>query len=111
MRQVVLCGQLTPSAGATAGFGMPIASIRGAQTNVRTFNAGYVTMRAGRPSAPESTMSPDAYAGFLKLWLTPTSKIPSSSLEIEAYLSYANEREPVRGITIRELDRITREAA
>lgn len=39
-------------------------------------------------------MSPDAYAGFLKLLLTPTSREPSLSAEVQAYLEYANEQEP-----------------
>lgn len=41
-------------------------------------------------------MSPDAYAGFLRLLLTPASRIPSISEEVEAYLRHANEREPVQ---------------
>jgi len=40
-------------------------------------------------------MSADAYAGFLKLWLTPSSKLPRMSHDVEAYLRYANKHEPL----------------
>lgn len=39
-------------------------------------------------------MDSDAYAGFLKLLLTPLSRVPSMSADIEAYLRYSNRREP-----------------
>lgn len=42
-------------------------------------------------------MDADAYAGFLKLLLTPTSRMPSIAGDIEAYMRYANDREPVVG--------------
>ena len=41
-----------------------------------------------------SEMNADAYAGFLKLWLTPPTREPKNSPELEAYLRYANERQP-----------------
>lgn len=40
-------------------------------------------------------MDADAYAGFLKLLLTPASQVPAMTEDVEAYLSYANRREPV----------------
>jgi len=40
-------------------------------------------------------MNPDAYAGFLKLWLSPFSRIPKPSPEIDAYIQYVDEREPL----------------
>lgn len=40
-------------------------------------------------------MSADAYAGFLKLWLTPAHKEPKMTSEVEAYLRHATEREPL----------------
>lgn len=40
-------------------------------------------------------MNEDAYAGFLKLWLTPGSRMPSASPELDAYLKHANKREPL----------------
>jgi hypothetical protein len=43
-----------------------------------------------------SRMSHDAYAGFLKLWLTPANRVPRQSPEVDAYLRHANEREPLQ---------------
>ena len=40
-------------------------------------------------------MSPDAYAGFLKLLLTPASRVPRPSAELDAYLAYLSAREPL----------------
>ena len=40
-------------------------------------------------------MSPDAYAGFLKLLLTPLHRVPEQSGDIDAYLQYATRREPL----------------
>jgi hypothetical protein len=40
-------------------------------------------------------MSADAYAGFLKLWLTPAHKAPEITPEVEAYLREASAREPL----------------
>ncbi len=36
-------------------------------------------------------MSPDAYAGFLRLLLTPLSREPLPSKELDAYLRYLAE--------------------
>ena len=41
------------------------------------------------------TMTPDAYAGFLKLLLTPGSSVPRPSADVDAYLRYASQREPL----------------
>jgi hypothetical protein len=59
-------------------------------------------------SAP---MSADAYAGFLKLWITPSRKTPASSPEIDAYLRYASERSPLSAISRRALGQLTEHAA
>jgi len=40
-------------------------------------------------------MSADAYAGFLKLWLTPSHKEPKMTTELEAYLRHASASEPL----------------
>ena len=40
-------------------------------------------------------MNADAYAGFLKLLLTPTSKEFEVTADVAAYLRYANTREPL----------------
>jgi hypothetical protein len=42
-----------------------------------------------------TAMSADAYAGFLKLWLTPSHKEPVMTPEVEAYLRHASAREPL----------------
>ena len=48
---------------------------------------------------PRSTDAPpmnaDEFAGFLRLWLTPASKLPKPSDDLEAYIAYAREREPL----------------
>lgn len=48
-------------------------------------------MKKHRP-AP---MSSDAYAGFLKLWLTPAHQEPKMTPEVEAYLRHASAAEPL----------------
>jgi hypothetical protein len=40
-------------------------------------------------------MNADAYAGFLRLLLTPATRVPKVTPELEAYFHYLNEREPV----------------
>jgi hypothetical protein len=42
-----------------------------------------------------SRMSPDAYVGFLKLWLTPPGAPAPSSPDVDAYLRHANEKAPL----------------
>jgi hypothetical protein len=49
---------------------------------------------SARPAKPLS-MSSDAYAGFLKLWLTPTHTLPPLTPDVTAYLGHANVREPL----------------
>jgi hypothetical protein len=66
--------------------------------------------KASRTSAG-ATMSPDAYAGFLKLWLTPSDTLPSRSPEIDAYLRHVSEREPLSEPCLRALGQITVRAA
>jgi hypothetical protein len=56
-------------------------------------------------------MSADAYAGFLKLWITPTDEIPPMSPEVDAYLRHANERDPLSATTRRILGLPTHNAA
>lgn len=48
-------------------------------------------MKKHRP-AP---MSADAYAGFLKLWLTPAHRDVAITPEVDAYLRHASAREPL----------------
>lgn len=56
-------------------------------------------------------MDADAYAGFLKLWLTPAHKLPSLDEEIRAYLRHVSEREPLGEASRRALGQPTRNAA
>jgi hypothetical protein len=56
-------------------------------------------------------MSPDAYAGFLKLWLTPAGELPPMTAEVDAYLQHANEREPLSEATRRAVGHPTKQAA
>ncbi|HEX2081635.1 MAG TPA: hypothetical protein VHG08_28285 [Longimicrobium sp.] len=65
-----------------------------------------------RSFAPKrAPMSADAYAGFLKLWLTPAHRLPEMTPEVEAYLRHANEREPLSDATREALGQPTRRAA
>jgi hypothetical protein len=53
------------------------------------------TMKTLTRTVKPARMSADAYAGFLKLLLTPSTREPSPSAEVDAYLRYANERSPL----------------
>jgi hypothetical protein len=59
-------------------------------------------MKKEHASKKAIAMTPDAYAGFLRLLLTPLSKVPPLTPDVEAYLRYANEREPVTSILVTE---------
>ena len=52
-------------------------------------------MNTKQPVVRTTRMSPDAYAGFLKLWLTPPGAADPNSADVEAYLSHVNRREPL----------------
>ncbi len=52
-------------------------------------------MRHQQRAAKSAPMSADAYAGFLKLMLTPISRVPEMTPDLEAYLQYLNQREPL----------------
>lgn len=56
-------------------------------------------------------MSAEAYAGFLKLWLTPASKVPQPSMEVDAYLRHVSSREPLSEESRRALGQIRVKAA
>lgn len=65
-----------------------------------------------RSYAPKrAPMSADAYAGFLKLWLTPAHKAPEMTPDVEAYLRHASEREPLSDTVRRALGQPTEKAA
>lgn len=56
-------------------------------------------------------MSADAFAGFLRLWLTPAGKAPRPSEEVDAYLAHVSERDPLPDSVRRILGRPTGRAA
>lgn len=62
-------------------------------------------------AAGKTEMSPDAYAGFLKLLLTPPSRLPAPSPEIDAYLAHLSRHEPLPDNVRRILGQPTVEAA
>ncbi len=62
-------------------------------------------------SPRRAPMSADAYAGFLKLWLTPAHKAPAITPEVEAYLHHANQQAPLNDESRRVLDQTLRKAA
>lgn len=61
-----------------------------------------------RAKAP---MSADAYAGFLKLFLTPSSKAPELSRDVQSYLRHVSEREPLSAATRKLIGQQTERAA
>jgi hypothetical protein len=61
-----------------------------------------------RTAAP---MSAEAYAGFLKLYLTPSSKLPRPTPEVKAYLRHVEQREPLSETARRALGLPTDNAA
>lgn len=56
-------------------------------------------------------MSNDAYAGFLRLLLTPAGREPVGSPEVDAYVDYLNAREPLSRETRRIIGRSNERAA
>jgi len=68
-------------------------------------------MKKNTRTAHAAPMNADAYAGFLKLWLTPVGKTPAVTPEVEAYLRYASEREPLSPAARRALGQPTDRAA
>ena len=61
---------------------------------------------------PRSTrMSADAYAGFLKLLLTPAGKVPRPSQDVDASLRHVNAVSPLSEATRRFIGQPTGRAA
>lgn len=56
-------------------------------------------------------MSNDAYAGFLRLLLTPSSKAVSMTQDVRAYLSYVEQCEPLSDIARIAMGQMTVQAA
>jgi hypothetical protein len=69
------------------------------------------TMKSATRTATRAPMSADAYAGFLKLLLTPASKPVTLSPDVEAYLAYSSAREPLSPAARRALGQPTNRAA
>lgn len=46
-------------------------------------------------NSQRAEMSPDAYAGFLRLLLTPNDRVPTPSPELDAYLAYRSDVDPL----------------
>ena len=61
--------------------------------------------------ANSAPMSADAYAGFLKLLLTPASKAPALEGDVEAYIRYVAEKEPLSATARRAIGQPTDRAA
>lgn len=68
-------------------------------------------MKTRNVASKPAPMDADAYAGFLKLWLTPAHRLPSLDEEIRAYLRHVSEREPLSDASRRALGQPTRKAA
>ena len=68
-------------------------------------------MNSASRTATRAPMSADAYAGFLKLLLTPASKPVVLSPDVEAYLAYASAREPLTSAARRALGQPAHRAA
>lgn len=68
-------------------------------------------MNTRNTASKTAPMDADAYAGFLKLWLTPSHKLPSLDDEVRAYLRHVSEREPLSDESRRVLGQPTRRAA
>jgi hypothetical protein len=67
-------------------------------------------MKSSR-TAKSAPMSADAYAGFLKLLLTPGGTPPRPSTDLDAYLRYASARSPLSADTRRALGQSAAQAA
>lgn len=62
-------------------------------------------------SRKKAPMSNDAYAGFLRLLLTPAGKEPLGASDVDAYIEYLNAREPLSRETRRIIGRSNEQAA
>jgi hypothetical protein len=62
-------------------------------------------------SRKKAAMSNDAYAGFLKLLLTPAGREPIGSSDVNAYIEYLNDREPLSKETRRIIGHANEQAA
>lgn len=56
-------------------------------------------------------MSSEQYAGFLKLWLTPASRVPAFTPEVRAYLRWVHEHAPLSAEALRAAGLPAKQAA
>ena len=78
----------------------------------RTGNANpHETMKSQRRSTQARSMTPDAYAGFIQLLLTPATRVPRESADLDAYLRYLSAAEPLSEASRMVLGQPTVEAA
>ena len=68
-------------------------------------------MKSQRRSTQPRSMTPDAYAGFIQLLLTPATRVPRESADLDAYLQYLSATEPLSERTRMILGQPTVEAA
>jgi hypothetical protein len=68
-------------------------------------------MKRQRRSTQGRSMSSDAYAGFLQLLLTPANRVPRETADLDAYLAYLGNSEPLSESTRWILGQPTKEAA
>jgi len=69
------------------------------------------TMKRNRVTADSGRMNHEEFAGFLRLWLNSPSRELRDSPEVNAYLRFAAEREPLSMISRRALGQTTERAA
>lgn len=68
-------------------------------------------MKSQRRRTQPRSMTPDAYAGFIQLLLTPAGRIPRESADLDAYLQYLSDAEPLSEASRMILGQPTVEAA
>jgi hypothetical protein len=68
-------------------------------------------MKRQRRSTQTRSMSTDAYAGFIQLLLTPANRVPRATADLDAYLAYLADVEPLSASTRRILGQPAKEAA
>jgi hypothetical protein len=64
-----------------------------------------------RSHGTRAPMNPDAYAGFLRLFLTPGGRLPVRSDDVDAYIRHLNRQSPLSRQSRRALGHTTDRAA
>jgi hypothetical protein len=68
-------------------------------------------MKSQRRGTQARPMTPDAYAGFIQLLLTPATRVPRESTDLDAYLQHLSDVEPLSQASRMILGQPTVEAA